>query len=430
MKRIEINTQKNENGFTNNSGYTFSENSNSTINNGVPFPVISGSTNLDYQVTSTCSENNSINYHVTKNDNEYSICIDWLEFICKKEVSIELAFINNQNPNIIIKKILVHKNPNFINLHKIYFHGVEILDIYSKPNNGKHLKNEISIKVNNALLYTNNYYSIITDFIKEFKINYVRLARLDIALDGADIMKIIDLLNKYSKSHTIQCSNDALTILPKAFNKKELKWLSWSIGKSKSGMSARVYNKSDEIVLQNKDYIASYWHENDVFHDIIGRFELQLNHKRLSKYNLGIHELKKLSDASFISSIFKNEVQSWFRLYKVRRKDYLNHKKEVVIKKGKEIKLFKWDKLPTNMDLLKTYDYISNSSAISASRNISFNLNEILLHPATSTTAQIQVIQKYARDYDLQDYVKNKITFLFGVEIKDCYKVFLDKLKL
>ncbi len=61
------------------------------------------------------------------------------------------------------------------------------------------------------------------------------------------------------------------------------------------------------------------------------------------------------------------------------------------------------------MDLLKTYNYIPNDSVINARNNISFNLNEILLYPATSTTAQIEVIQKYANDYGLQDYVKNKI---------------------
>jgi hypothetical protein len=43
------------------------------------------------------------------------------------------------------------------------------------------------------------------------------------------------------------------------------------------------------------------------------------------------------------------------------------------------------------------------------------------VHPHTSTTAQVEIIQKYASDYHLQDYVKFKIRTLFGDEVKSPY---------
>jgi hypothetical protein len=63
----------------------------------------------------------------------------------------------------------------------------------------------------------------------------------------------------------------------------------------------------------------------------------------------------------------------------------------------------------------------SNASRINAQRSISFTLKEILRFPNTSTTAQVETIEKYTNDYLLQDYVSNKIQFLFGNEIKSPY---------
>jgi len=399
MQRTTINTIKNGNGLT--------------YNNGFSFPSFSGSTSQNYKTSSSGSENNCFSDQPNETKNEYSICIDWLEFICKKDEPIEVALVNNQNPNIISEKIHVHRNPNFHNLHKIYFDGVEAFDIYSQPNNGTHQKNELSVKVSNVLLYSDRYFNIINEMLQVFGLEYVKVARLDIALDGAAILNLVDILNKFVKSHTIQTNNDALSILPTAFNKKELRWLGWSIGKAKSGISARIYNKSEETLVHRKDYIASYWRKNKLFGENIGRFEIQLNSRRIKKYNIDLPGIQKLTDARFVSTIFKSEVQSWLKFYRVRRKDFLNHKKEVALKKGKEIQFIMWDKLPVQLELLTDESFVSNSGFINARNSISFSLHEILKNPSTSSTAQIEVIKKYADDYCLWHYVRNKVESLF-----------------
>lgn len=414
MKRIEINTKK--------IGKKSPRHENKpTYNNGYQFPVITGSTNFNYHSTSTDLEDNSIRFQVSEKHNIYSISIDWLEFICTWENPIEISYQNNTHQNIIVEKISSHKNLNFRNLNRVYMDGVEVCDIFSGANNGRHKFNEVSIRIANPQLYSIGYLVKIRELIKAFNLNYYRMARLDIALDGQEIMRFDTYLNRYTKSPTIQCNNGAIKILPTAFNKKEHHWLSWSIGSSQSGISARFYDKTDEISQSGKDYIYEYWKTNNIATDKVGRFEIQLNYKRLEKYGIDLDGLNNLTNAEYIGAIFTNEVEPWFKLFRVRKRDMMEHKKEVAIKKGHELRLIRWNHIPKKIELLNFCDHQSNAPRINARNSISFNLREILRHPNTSTTAQVDIIEKYANDYHLQDFVIHKIRDLFGNEIQSPY---------
>jgi len=412
MKHLSINTAKKQNG--------------SAINNGFSFPEYSGSTNIIYSATSTCFQECKIEYLVNQSGNLYAICADWIEFICSWSEPIELAY--NDNTGFTVEKISVHHNPNFRNLHRVYLNGVEVCDIYSCPNNSTHAYNEVSVKIANGLLYTVNYHQIVYRLLNAFGLTFVRFARLDIALDGTDILNQVDMLNKWARSYTVQSNNDAITILPTAFKKREHRWLSWSFGKGKSGISARLYDKSNEIERTKKEYVTDFWRNNGIPTVNVGRFEIQLNYKKLKQYELNLLSLEKLSDAGFVGAIFTNEVKSWLRFYRVRRKDMLNHKKEYAISKGKEIQFIKWHRIPVKMDLLQFDNHISNGSVINARNNISFSLREILKHPDTSTTAQVEVIHKYANDYQLQDYVRGMIKNLFHGENNNHYIALLNRM--
>lgn len=407
MKHLSINTAKTQN--------------DSAINNGFSFPDYSGSTNIVYSATSTSFRENEIAYPNAEPLNLYTICTDWIEFICVYKEPIELLSVNNQNPDIVIKKINVHHNPNFCNLHRIYYNTVEACDIYSCPNNSTHSFNEVSVKITNVLLYMENYDSIINNLMIELGLSFKRMARIDIAVDGETNEKIIYWLNKLSKSKTVQFNNKAISLSASELNKDIERWEYFLIGKGKSGISARVYNKTKEVMQKRKIYITDYWVKNHIAHQNVWRFEIQLNYKKLRKYHIEWSDFKHLKDAEFVGAIFTSEVKSWLRLYHVRKKDMQNHKKEIAIKHGKEIQLLKWEKLPAKMEMLQFDTYIPNSSYINARNAVSFALHEILLRPDTSTTAQVDIIRKYANDYQLQDYVNTKIKMWFGSEIKKQY---------
>lgn len=73
-----------------------------------------------------------------------------------------------------------------------------------------------------------------------------------------------------------------------------------------------------------------------------------------------------LSDAGFLGAIFIAEVKPWLILYRVRKVDYLNLKKENAINNGHEIPYIKWDKLPAKSELLGFSDCVSERDRTNA----------------------------------------------------------------
>lgn len=414
MKRVQINTKLS-------AKESLRCEKKSTYNNGFSNPAISGSTNLRYNSDSTALDNITLQYQDAKKHNIYSINVDWVEFICVWTNPIELTFKKCANQRVKAEKISSHRNPNFRNLHRVHMDGVEVCDIFSGINNGTHGYNEVSLRIANHQLYSIGWSTKIREVLDYFDLSFKRIARIDIALDGQELMRFDTCLNKFVRSPTIQRNNDTIKILPTAFNKKEHHWLSWSIGSSKSGISARFYDKTEEITKSGKDYIYQYWLRNNISTDRVGRFEVQLNYRRLKKYGIDLNGLENLINADYIGAIFTNEVEPWFKLFRVRRRDMLEHKKEVAIKRGHELRLIKWNHIPKEMKLLQFCDHQSNASRINAQRSITFTLREILRYPNTSTTAQTEIIKKYATDYQLQDWLSNKIRDVFGNEIKSSY---------
>lgn len=382
-------------------------------NNELQFPKFSGSTTVNYTSTITYNHGNTVNYIPVIRDIKYVLCLDWLEFVCSWDEPIELSYINNIVPDIVIETIGVHPNTNFRYLHRIFVEGVEVCDIYSSPINRLHAYNEVSVKISNYLLYTGGYQRLLNKILDAFGLTYARMVRIDIALDGADILKIMGYLNKYYKSHTIQIKDDRIKILPTAFDKSSLTVLEWAIGSKKSGISAIVYGKTDELIVSGKKYIADFWSKNGIPAEGIGRFEIQLNGKRLKKYCFDISNIELLSDAGFLGAIFIAEVKPWLILYRVRKVDYLNLKKENAINNGHEIPYIKWDKLPAKSELLGFSDCVSERDRTNARNMISFLLKDIHRNPSCTTTAWVEVIQKFMNDYNLNEYVSRKIDDLF-----------------
>lgn len=395
------------------------------VNNGFQFPVYTGSTLPEYYSSTTNAK-----VKVTTNSDEknlYSICSDWVEFVCTSEIPMDITYRNHSNENIVVDKISVHKNPNFRNLNRIYLHGVEVCDIFSDSNNGTHSHKEVSVKVTNSLLYTLNWINLVRQVVRSFHLSFVRMARYDIALDGMELTKFDEVLNKFTKSHTIQLGNDAIKILPLSFRKKELKWTGWSIGCKKSGISARYYEKTEEIKHNHKEYILDFWSKNNISLERVGRFEVQLNNKRLKKYRIDLDNMELLMNAEFLSTIFQQEVRPWLKFYQVKRKDFINHRKEIAVRKGREINLINWNVLPSRTELLEYNIHKPHSNFVMARNTISFTLREILHNPNTSTTAQVDVIEQYAREYHLTEYVQRKIRTLFGDEIDPKYLMHLQR---
>lgn len=394
------------------------------INKGVSFPEITGSTEFVYYSNSTGYTPSFDNYTSTKNKSLYSVCIDWIQFICTSTDSTRLFSTNNAKGRFYSEKITVHKNPNFKYLHKIIFDGNEVCEVYSEPNNRVFEQNEVMVKIANPLLYQTDWYTTANRVLAYYGLEFCRVTRLDIALDGEHTLKIIDLLNKYTRSHTIQIGNGAIKVRGMEFCKKEHRWLSFAIGRVKSGISVTVYDKSAEITDSGKGYIKDLWLQNGI--DSVGRLEIQLSKNRLKRCS--IKSLEMLSSGEFLCSVLENQLRLWLKFYSVRKKDMLNHRKELAIKKGREIRYIKWNHLPHNTTLLPMFDYVSDSTYINARNYISFGLKEIRRAPEESHDDEIRVIRDYAFKYELQDYLMRKIRLVFGNSPDEMYCGFISNL--
>jgi hypothetical protein len=396
------------------------------ISKGVSFPEFSGNTEFVFYSNSTGYTPSFKNYTSTKNKIFYSVCIDWLQFVCTIKNSTRLFSKDKDTGRIYSEKITVHKNPNFRLLHKIIFDGNEVCDVYSEPNNPVFEQNEVLIKIANPLLYQSGWCATVNYVLGYYGLEFNRLTRLDIALDGEDILKIIDLLNKFTRSHTVQIGNGAIKVRGLEFCKQEHRWLSFSIGRVKSGISVTVYDKSTEINDSGKGYIKDLWLQNGIESEMVGRLEIQLSKNRLRRCN--IRSLEALSSGEYLCSILESHLRPWLKFYSVRKKHILNHRKEVAINKGHEIRYIKWNHLPHNITLLPIFDYVSDSTYFNARNYISFGLKEIRKAPDELHDDEIRVIRDYAHKYNLEDYLMHKIRLVFGSNPDAMYCGFISKL--
>lgn len=398
MKNLYINTEKNE--------------KSKPINNVYPFTYFPNQNKTELNCISENYNKCNKKINSKKKFKKYTINLDWLQFVTKKTRAIN--FTGYQYPNLIINEVTSH-NPNFYKCYVVNLLGTDICELHVNPTNKNYSADEVSVKVNNGLLYTQDFVTTIETVMEELGLEFTRISRIDIALDGFGNLKINDYIKRYTKTDTIQISNDNLRIDADNFNKKAVSFDSYSIGSKKRQKVAHMYNKTEEISSSKKDYISKYWELNSLNTDKeVGRFELQLGHRHLRKYN--ITQLNTLANIKFIGSIFKAEVESWFKMYQVKKRDIKTHRKDIAIKKGKELKLFKWNHIPQELLGLQLNEIEPNQEH-QAKRSLSFNLGYLIdNYPNNSSISgnTVGCIQSVSDNFDLDHFTSKKIKEKLG----------------
>jgi len=338
----------------------------------------------------------------------YSINLDWLQFVALKIVEVDFTKLKSKNFTISER---VNRNPNFKQCYGVTKNSAEILEInFGVVNQNCYPKHEVVVKIKNSLLYVNDYISTVNEILSELGLIFWRISRIDIALDGNDILRIMDVLRGYTRNKTIQIGNSNLKVDPGNLNKSDLTFESYRIGNKRCQKSAIVYNKSDEIEKSQKNYIKEFWQLNGIdTEQEIGRFEVQLNYQHLKKYQ--IKSLEMIMDVNFIGSIFKKEIKDWLKIYRVRLGDIKNHRKDIAIRKGKEIKLFHWDSIPSQMIGISLEDARVNP-VVNAKRSTSFSVEQLVncyLNNDITTGSTLEYITNTTTKFDLLNYAEKKL---------------------
>lgn len=382
------------------------------INNVYPFTDIPHQNKNERDCKSQNYKENTQEINSKKKFKKYTINLDWLQFVTKK--TKVLNYKGYQSSNLILTEANNH-NPNFSKCYVVTMLGTDICELHTNPTNKNHSNDEVLIKVNNGVLYTQNFITPVEAMMEELGLEFKRISRIDIALDGYDNLKLNNYIKRFTKTDTIQIGNDNLRIDGDNFNKKAVSFDTYSIGSKKRQKVARVYNKTEEISSSKKDYITKYWKLNNLNTEKeVGRFEIQLGHRHLRKYN--ITQLNTLDDIKFIGSIFKDEVEGWLKMYQVKKRDIKTHRKDIAIKKGKELKIFKWNHIPHESFGLKLMDVHPNKEH-QAKRTVSFSLDHLIsMYPNNCSTSgnTVNYIQTVTSNYDLDYFTSNKIKEKLG----------------
>jgi len=388
-----------------------------SINNVYSFTSFSGNTNVIFNSNSTCCADERVVSAIQNQWKFYTINLDWFQFVCKTKIS-GYALESCSSKRIKVRRTQTHNTSNYRFKYIVTLDGCEICEIFSQPNNTYQEYDDVSIKVNNAQLYCKDWVSRIKDVMNLLDFEFIRMTRIDIALDGGDLLKKMRIIDKFMVSQTVQTNSDNLSINPLKFRKHELKYDGFRIGDKAYQKTLIIYNKSDEILNKSgKTYISEFWQENGIdTNRKNGRCELYMGCRHLKKYQLSSFD--DFCNPEFLGRLFYDEVHDWSKFYHVRLKDYTKYRKSIAIKKGRELTFIHWNRLPKTSTPLVTYTSEPNDIC-NAKRAVTFSLKEILKNKnCTSTENKIRFIQDTTIEHNLfkdtnakiNDILKNEPT--------------------
>lgn len=224
----------------------------------------------------------------------------------------------------------------FLKCNNILYENQPFAQLYSVPSHRMRFRNReaVVLRLENESLYrAGTFQVVIPHFLDHvnLKIDYVRA--LDIAIDGAGIIKRHYQLHKKKnlkrKRHFKNGLNNTIDDVTMEQNRLY-------IGKYGSEKYVSLYNKTLELEASGKKYIRDFWKNNGLCEteQSIDRIELRLKTKEL----VGIEKsLVELDNPDYLASLFKTRTESHLTFIDKRTK-----KKHYVIDwtkfKTKEIK--------------------------------------------------------------------------------------------
>jgi hypothetical protein len=178
--------------------------------------------------------------------------------------------------------------------------------------------NQCSLKLENKILYTDEWFKILEYLRENLKLAFKNITRLDIALDGVNYL--YEFLNDYIrgkyKSELIKIGRAKFNCYQ--FHEKNLSFENFTLGKPSSDKMMSFYMKSKEIKDSGKFYISDFWRKNGLDEKKVFRAEIRLKNEYL-KY-IKDFAISDLQEKNFLLSLFKRSIKNYFE-FAVKRKD-------------------------------------------------------------------------------------------------------------
>lgn len=336
-----------------------------------------------------------------------TIALDWLEIFgyarFDRTSKEEDVFVLSDSVAILYKG---HGTAMYNELYEIYHDGEKFGMLQADPRfeKGAMTANSISLKVDNAWLYTIELWDVLQDVKTALKAEFHNVTRVDIAIDGLNHVR--DFVNMYMKQ-----TPEARFINKKGrsamnayeFDQETHLFQKFSFGSSKSDKVVSVYNKTKELENSNKKYIQRFWENSGmawrVAEEEVYRVEVRLRSKALKKVK-GF-ELEKLQDKDYLSSLFKTACKNFF--------EFTISSSDSNVTRQKEVKLIPYEKL--NARLLEKTKRPMQTDRYKAKMTIHL-LSKLLIEDTVTSKKEVEsmvnTIDDMVKRYDLDEWYSKK----------------------
>lgn len=239
--------------------------------------------------------------HAYNKHTKYTVAVDWLQLGVLLDEKLQPDLGGDFQKGVYRWLVRPAGSKHYRYIYDVYIGAKQFYVVEVSPRKGKDDTNAI-VKLENWLLY-DDWHTELQRFLQHNTRELLRISRLDIAFDGLN--NIYNMMCDFAAD-----KNDAYGVKLIGKSKISAHELSritkrpkgFTVGTSKGLKQIAIYNKSKDILRNQKNYIKEYWHANglDVQTDVY-RFEVRLKNKYLE--TLTGDKLREYTPAQFLANI-------------------------------------------------------------------------------------------------------------------------------
>lgn len=240
----------------------------------------------------------------------YCISVDWLQVYC---LSTSLTIIPYKTPIVqegykFTFKLEDYQSAMFTELITVKVNSIECATIQRYPRSGKLNKRMVLIKLENRILYSRKYISVLYALIRGLELQYKGITRIDLCYD---CVKFADgrAPSRFINNFVMIPDNEIGGICRKGSDEfichgkkakggvSKINYLSF--GSPQSRIRAYIYDKTVELKeVKDKPWIRETWAENGIEYDEknhVFRSEISIKAEGTDLLNMNTGELFRLS---------------------------------------------------------------------------------------------------------------------------------------
>lgn len=386
----------------------------------------------------------------------FALVIDWLSIhFYLRDLSIFNGFGDDK---LIIGDVCLllqdFQTRHFKTVYRVSVAGQDLGVLSLNPSSTvSYNEKSCSLKVTNCCFYANTWYELVERLKSSLGLEFRNITRLDIALDTT-CTNLLNLTDSYFHSQDKGEQQDIKylgrsSIQMFATNIKGNVYKNFKFGvprskNSKINRTFTIYNKTHELEISEKEYIANFHKLNGLVGSDVYRHELRLQSQFIRKINRSFVDMEtaELSEAEPIKLEDINAPEFLNSLYKYSLSkfvEFTTHSGCKNVTNRLRYNLFSFELLPCDQLYFERVKPSNSAPTQTAKCTVGFLVNEYFTSPVNDNgdyeiSSIVGSIVDIVSRYDLSDWFNKKfVSWQFKIDCHvdfykyykgDCYKVF------